>query len=266
MKSKTPSIADMMSLKRKTVLVTGGAQGIGLATALRYAEAGADIVLLDIDEVAIDKATKIIKKGCGVKVYPYRVDLSKIEAIESFWEHIDVIPDILVNNAGVFWSRKLEKLTSDDYDQMHHINTKAVVFMCKNMIMRSKKAGTIINIGSIESEMGMNNNMLAYGASKASIPAITHALTRDYTKKGWKINCVLPGGVITPGATKIGMTALKHFDFSIIATSFKFNMRLPYGKFASPDDIARVVLFLGTPMSDYMRGSKVIVDGGFLAV
>lgn len=262
----TTSIKDMLNLSGKAVLITGGAQGIGLATARRYAEAGADIILLDINERAMDKAIKNIKKDFGVKVLPYRVDLSDMNDIDKFWGRVEIMPDILINNAGVFWSRKLEKLTPDAYEKMMNINTKAVIFMCKNMITRSKKPGTIINIGSIESEMGMNSNMLAYGSTKASIPAIGHALTKDYTKKGWKINTLMPGGVITPGATKIGLTALKNFDLSILATSFKFNMRLPFGKFAKPDDIAKVALFLGTPMSDYMRGSKVIVDGGFLAV
>lgn len=148
-----------------------------------------------------------------------------------------------------------------------NINTRAVVIMCRELIKRRHgRPGTIVNISSIEGVRGMTYDMLLYGASKAAVCAVTRAIVKDYGKQGWKCNTILPGGVKTPGATSIGVTALKHFNFSFIPTSIAFSMRMPTKGIGQPDDIARAALWLGTPISNYINGTEITVDGGFLAV
>lgn len=267
MKVPHTPLADLTSLTGKTVLVTGAAMGIGRAIAERYAEAGAQVLIVDIDPSASQTA-KEISDRYKVTAIPYAVDLSDIDALQSFWNDLDTPPDILVNNAGVFWPTNLMKLTPERYGKMMDINTRAVLFMCKYFVEKRglKNPGVIVNISSLEGVRGMTPHMPVYGASKAAVLAIGRDFTQDYAKHGWRLNTILPGGVTTPGGTKLALAAFKKLDFSMLLIGMKFNSRLPTKKLGKPDDIARVALFLGLPMSSYMYGSEVVVDGGFLAV
>ncbi len=256
-----------MSLKGKTAVITGAAMGIGRQIAERYAETGANLHLIDINEAALASTANDLREAYDITVKTFAIDLGDSDAIMRAWDGMTPLPDIMVNNAAIFWPKKLEAVNDADYDRIMNINTRAVVVMCREMIKRRHgRAGTIVNISSIEGVRGMTYDMLLYGASKAAVLAVTRALVKDYAKDGWKINTILPGGVKTPGATAMGITALKHFDFSPIETSVKFAMRMPTKGMGKPDDIARAALWLGLPMSDYMNGSEVAVDGGFLAV
>ncbi len=260
------SLDKLLSLKGSLTLITGAAMGIGEAIANRYAEAGSDLILLDRDETALEKTAAHIETTYGVEVTAVVVDLSDVAAIESCLDGLTRMPNILVNNAGVYYKTKLEKLTPEAYHKMLSINTTAVVFLTKGVIARRGDAGgVIVNISSLEGVRGMTPDMIVYGVSKAGVLAAGRAVAHDYAKKGWRANTILPGGINTPGARNMGIAALKKLDFSMLITGFKFSSRLPAGKLGTPDDVARVALFLGSPMSDYMNGAEVPVDGGFLA-
>lgn len=262
------NITSLLSLKGETALITGGAMGIGKAIALLYAEAGANLQIVDINQEALEKTAHEIHKKFGVHIDTYLVDLSSSDNIATFWKNLPKAPDILVNNAGIFWSKDIQKTQPADYDRMMNINTKAPFLMCQQMIEKRgvKNAGTIINISSIEGKAAFNNDMTIYGMSKSSVMALTRGLTKDYAKYGWRTNSILPGGVMTPGAKNLGLTALKHFDFSILFTGIKFKSRLPLGRYAEPADIANAALYLAAPISSYVCGAELVVDGGFLAV
>ena len=267
MNASQKTLAELISLKGKTVLITGAAQGIGRQIAERYAEAGANVQLLDVNETALKQATEELVTTYHITAKHFVVDLADRTAIETFWRRLSPVPDILVNNAGIFWPKKLTEFEDASYDKIMSINTRAVIYMCREMIKRrAHRPGTIVNIASIEGLRGMTYDMLLYGASKASVSAVTRGIVKDYGKQGWKANTILPGGVRTPGATAMGINALKHFDFSIFETSIKFSMRMPTKGVGAPDDIARAALWLGLPMSDYINGADIAVDGGFLAV
>ena len=264
--SDTP-LTELLSLQRKTALITGAAKGIGRAIAERYAEAGASLQLIDIDQEALEKAATELRDKYGVDVKAFVVDLGDGKAVEAFWNRLSPLPDILVNNAAIFWPKKLEKVTDADYDKIMNINTRSVVIMCREMIKRrGSRPGTIVNISSVEALKGMTYDMLLYAASKSAVLAISRALVKDYAREGWKINTILPGGVNTPGAVGMGIAAIKHFDFSVLSTAVKFSMRMPTKYMGKPDDVARMSVWLGAPASDFMNGSEVVVDGGFLAV
>lgn len=267
MHASTSSLTQLINLSGKTALITGGAVGIGAAIAKRYAEAGANIILVDRDKAALHTTALALQRDYAVHVQEEVLDLADSEAIAAYWDSLSIIPDILINNAGVFRPYNLDELAPTDYRWMMGINAEAVLFMCKGMIRRrGKTGGTIINISSIEARSGFTDNMTVYGMSKSAVLALSRGLTKDYTKHGWKINTILPGGVSTPGARKLGLAALKRLDFSVILTGIKFSSRLPFGKIGTPDDIARAALYLGCPLSDYLCGSEVVVDGGFLSV
>lgn len=267
MTSANDSLSKLLSLSGKTALITGAANGIGRQSAERFAEAGAHLQLVDIDEAGLERAAEDLKESYSVHVTTHVVNLGDTEAIAQLWDSLRDLPDILVNNAAIFGPKKLKDIDNDTYEKTMNINTRSVVMMCREMIVRrGKSAGTIVNVSSIESIKAMTYDMLLYGASKAAVTAMSRALVKDYGKAGWKINTICPGGVSTPGARKVGIEAIKHLDFSFLQTSFKFSMRMPTKGIGQPDDIARAILWLATPMSDYINGAEIVVDGGFLAV
>ena len=265
---KTQPLSELTSLHGKTALITGAAMGIGRAIAERYAEAGADLQLLDIDGDKLEQAAKALQIQYGVEVTTHVVDLSDGQAILNFWELLPGAPDILVNNAGIFIKTPTEKTSVEVVDRMLAINTRAVLLMCQEMVRRRghKNPGTIVNISSIEAAAGMTSDMTVYGMSKAGVAAISRGLTKDHARDGWKVNTILPGSVMTPGAQNMGIAAIKRLDFSLFSTTFKLNMRKPVKGMGQPDDIARAALYLGSPMSSYIYGAELVVDGGFLAV
>lgn len=261
-------LSELLSLQGKTTLITGGAAGIGKSIAQRYAEAGSALILIDRDQKTLNSTKQELENKYKVTVEPVVLDLLDIDAIHDFWSNLQTTPDILVNNAGIFAQKALEDIKDSDYDRMLTINTKAVFLMCQQMIKArgAKNPGNIINISSIEARAAMTSKMTLYGMSKAALLGLTRSLTEEYSQYGWRINSVLPGGITTPGSQKMGLAALKRLDFSIIKTGMQFNSRLPYPRMGQSDDIARTVLFLGTPASDYICGTEIVIDGGFLAV
>lgn len=267
MKQSITPLAELLTLADQTVLVTGAASGIGRAIAERYAQTGAALQLIDINTAILEKTAKQLRSRYNVSIETATVDLSDSAAITQYWQQLTDLPDILINNAGIFWSKKLEAIDEASYDKMMSVNTKAVIWMCREMITRrDKSGGTIVNISSIEAVKGMTSDMTLYGASKAAVLAVSRALVKDYGAKGWKINTILPGGIGTPGTKAMGLAALRRFDASIIRNAIRYSLRMPGKNMGNPDDIARAAVWLGTPLSDYMNGAEVAVDGGFLAV
>lgn len=258
-------LSEILSFKDKKVIITGAAAGIGEAIAERFAEAGADLFLLDINKDGLFKIKKQLGKKVKTKIF--KLDLSQKKEIDNFWQKLgEDIPDILINNAGIFPSKDFLEVDENFYEKNLNVNLSSVFWMCQNFIKkRNKKGGIIVNISSIEALLPFKSDMAVYGASKAGVVGLTRSLARDYGKRGFRINVLLPGGVITPGAKKTAKEAIKHFDFSIIKTSYDFKQRLPLGRIGEPDDIAKVVLFLSSDMASYVHGALIVVDGGFLS-
>lgn len=127
MTTSSTSLESLLSLKGKTVLITGAAQGIGRAIAERYAEAGADLQLLDVSEDILDKTAKEVREKYSIEVNTYAVDLGNEEMLAKFWDELSPVPDVLVNNAGIFWPKKLEKIDAASYNKIMNINTRAVI-------------------------------------------------------------------------------------------------------------------------------------------
>ena len=144
-------LGELVSLKGRRALITGSAAGIGRAMAERFADAGADLILVDIDEKKLEEGASELKKW-GVDVTPKRVDLSKKPEIDALWDALrGSEPDTLVNNAGIYPFRDFLEIDEEFFEKVYAINLESVLWMCQRMIQaRKKQGGVIINVGSIE--------------------------------------------------------------------------------------------------------------------
>lgn len=261
----TPSIEQLISLEGKRALITGAAGGIGRAIAWRYAEAGAELQLVDVDAATL-RATAAELEAAGYRVTPYVVDLSSKEQIDTLWAQLaGCEPDILVNNAGVYPFREFAGADEAFCRQVMEINYFSVSWMCQQMICRRhKRGGVIINLGSIEAVLPFKEDLAHYSVSKAGVIALTRALAKEYARHGFRVNAILPGGILTPG-TKAAAKQVLRFRFDLIKTGIEFSQRLPVGRVGQPDEVARLALVLASDLATYVHGVAIPVDGGFLA-
>ncbi|ASJ15580.1 2-deoxy-D-gluconate 3-dehydrogenase [Thermococcus chitonophagus] len=257
---------ELISLSGKTALITGAASGIGKAAAFRFAEAGADLYLVDINEEGLNLVRERIREKFNVNVETFRVDLSKKPEIDLLWEQLKGRePDVLVNNAGVYWFKDFLEVDEAFYRKVMAINLDSVFWMCQHFVKRRKeRGGVIINVSSIEAFLPFAKGLVHYDASKLGVVALTRAIAREYGKK-IRANVVVPGGIETEGVKRLKKEAIMKFDMEKIAISFNFNARLPMGRFGDPDEVARVILFLASDLASYVNGAIIPVDGGFLS-
>ncbi len=264
-KEKVRSLQDLLSLQGKLSLITGAASGIGKAIAERYAEAGSDLNLVDIDGKGLKDLSEEMKSG-GVNVRTYEIDLSSKVEIDLLWNKIGTrVPDVLVNNAGIYPFRKFEQVDEPFLDKIYNINMKAVFWMCQKMITaRADLGGVIINISSIEAILPFKDGMYCYGPSKWGVLSLTRSLAKDYSNKGFRINAILPGGISTPGTRNVAKGLLK-LQFGLVKDGIEFMARLPMKRFGEPDEVARIATVLASDLAAYVTGAAIPVDGGFLS-
>jgi NAD(P)-dependent dehydrogenase (short-subunit alcohol dehydrogenase family) len=258
-------LAELISLNGKRALITGSAGGIGRAMAHRFAEAGADLELVDINAKGLSAVKKELAQFKH-EVNTHKVDISSREAIDFLWGELgNSEPDILVNNAGIYPFKNFLDTDEAFLQKVMDINLQSAIRMCRHMIERRlKRGGVIINIGSIEAIMPFAEGLVAYDISKTGVIALTRALAKEYGRRGFRINVILPGGIVTPG-TKAVAKEVSQFRFSLIKTGIDFKARLPMNRGGQPDEVARVALFLASDLSSYVHGALVAVDGGFLS-
>lgn len=263
--SNLPNLAQLISLKGKRALITGAAVGIGKAISYRYAEAGANLELVDINSDTLLRTRDELSQ-LKVQINTHIVDLSRKEEVDALWDRlIGNEPDILVNNAGIYPFKHFLEVDEALYRQVMEINLSSVYWMCQHMIkQRRKVGGIIINLGSIEAIMPFKEDLAHYSVSKAGVIALTRALAKEHAKHGFRVNALLPGGIITPG-TKSAAKQFLQFRFDLLKTGFQFWQRLPIGRPGQPDEVARMALMLASDMASYVHGAAIPVDGGFLA-
>jgi NAD(P)-dependent dehydrogenase (short-subunit alcohol dehydrogenase family) len=263
---KLRSLDQLISLKGKRALVTGSASGIGKAIACRFAEAGSDLDLVDIDGESLTK-TKNELEGFGTDIKIHRVDLSKKKEIDNLWENLSKYsPEILVNNAGIYPFKHFLEVDDAFFHRVMETNLHSVYWMCQHMIRkRLKLGGVIINVGSIEAVLAFKEELAHYSMSKAGVIALTRALAKEHGKHGFRINAILPGGIITPGTKAVAREVLR-FKFGLLKTGVEFSQRLPIRRPGRPDEVACMALVLASNLSSYVHGASIPIDGGFLAV
>jgi NAD(P)-dependent dehydrogenase (short-subunit alcohol dehydrogenase family) len=260
-----PSLNQLISLKGKRALVTGSAGGIGKAIACRFAEAGSDLDLVDIDGKCLTTTkNELAEFGTDIKIHV--VDLSKRKEIGKLWENVRRdSPDILVNNAGIYPLKHFLDVDEAFYHRVMETNLHSVYWMCQHMIRkRLKLGGVIINVGSIEAVLPFKEDLAHYSVSKAGVIALTRALAKEHGKHGFRINAILPGGIITPGTKAVAKEVLR-FKLDLLKSGVEFRQRLPMRRPGLPDEVACIALVLASDLSSYVHGATIPIDGGFLA-
>lgn len=259
--------SDLLSQNGRRVLITGAASGIGKAMALRFSDAGADCLLLDIDEPGLQSlASRLQSKGSSASIA--KVDLRSKSQIDTFWGELmdESLPDVLINNAGVYAIKDCLDIDEAFWNTTMSINLESVFWMCQSFIKRRlRKGGIIVNVSTIEAILPFKKDLVAYGTSKAGVIGLTRGLARDYGPHGFRINAILPGAIKTPGTKRLMKMAIQGFKVDLIKTGYDFQSRLAMGRWGEPDEVARVALFLASDSASYVQGAVIPVDGGFLS-
>ena len=258
-------LSELISLEGKRALITGSAVGIGKAMAYRFAEAGADLELVDMNSKGLGLVKNELSR-LGPQINTYKVDLSQEEEVDALWKELKgKEPDILVNNAGIYPFKNFLEVDDAFLKKVIDINLKSALLMCQHMIRRRlKRGGVIINIGSIEAILPLAEDLIPYDISKTGVIALTRALAKQYGRNGFRINVILPGGITTPG-TKAVAREVARFKMGPVKTGIELAMRLPLRRGGQPDEVARVALFLASDLASYIHGALIPVDGGFLS-
>ncbi|CAK4825647.1 unnamed protein product [Aphanomyces euteiches] len=250
-------------MKDKVVLITGAAQGIGEAIALRMAEAGAKVALSDIQEEKVEQAAIRLAKKTGLSIderfSANKVDVSQsdqvahwIESTVQRWGRIDGI----VNNAGIQLNQASVDITDEEWRKVMGIDLDGVFFCCREAAKQllPQRSGFIINISSIAAVFGMPRR-LPYGVAKAGVTHLTKVLAAEWASSGVRVNAIGPGYI----DTEINRFAFEqgHIKREDIES------KIPMAKLADPQEIAEAALFLASERSSYITGQTIFVDGGY---
>lgn len=249
-----------MLLKNKKAIITGASSGIGKDIAKEFIKNGADIAIFatnpeklahavkELEDVKVDPNQKIISKIADVSKYS-DVETSINDILNQFG-HID----ILINNAGITKDNLLMKMSEEDFDRVIEVNLKSIYNTCKVLIrsMIKNRKGKIVNISSIVGLMG-NAGQTNYAASKAAVHGFTKSLAKEVGSRNICVNAVAPGYIQT------NMT-------DVLPDTIKEQMlnNIPLKRFGTTKNVADLVLFLSSDMSDYITGQVYNVDGGML--
>jgi 2-deoxy-D-gluconate 3-dehydrogenase len=262
-----PSITQLLDLRDQVAIVTGGAKGIGEGIARRLAEAGAAVVIADLDETEARALAKELEAE-GHRASGVRADVGDRASVEQLMsEAVGAYGrlDVLVNNAGIFPFSPALETTEALWDKVIDVNLKGV-FLCSQAAARQMAqqgtGGRIVNIASIDA-LHPTGALAHYDASKGGVVMLTKALALEFGPIGIRVNAIAPGGIQTPGAQAATAATLRA-DVNPEELGRAFLARIPLKRMGVPDDIARAVLFFATPLSDYVTGALLVVDGGYL--
>jgi 2-deoxy-D-gluconate 3-dehydrogenase len=251
------SFMKLFDLSGKVAIVTGSSTGLGQGMSLGLAEAGADLVLVDIVD---SKETAEKVKALGRKVITIIADLSQKKAITDVAEKTVADfgkIDILVNNAGIIRRTPAIDFSEKDWDDVMALNSKTVFFLSQAVArdMMKRKSGKIINVASLLSFSG-GITVPSYSASKGAVSQITKALANEWAQYGLNINAIAPGYMITNNTANLRKDPERTKSISD---------RIPAGRWGTPDDLKGAAIFLASSASDYINGHVLLVDGGWMA-
>jgi 3-oxoacyl-[acyl-carrier protein] reductase len=244
-----------MDLTGRIALVTGGSRGIGRETSLLLAQAEADVIINynRSREEAEKTREEIIRQGGRADIF--QADIAKPDEVEKLFAFVKNTfkkIDILVNNAGIIKDNLLLSMGLPDWDKVLELNLRGA-FVCTKLaaeMMMPQHSGKIINISSVSAIKG-GRGQTNYAASKGGLISFTRACAVELSGKGIQVNAVLPGMIVTDMSSRVRKRAGEEILKGI-----------PCGRFGEPRDVALLVLFLASDMSDYITGQAISVDGG----
>jgi len=244
-----------LELPGRVAIVTGAAQGIGLAIAERLSRAGARVVIADVAEEAAAAAVERLGEGGG-KATGVVADVTSPDEVEALVERaLDAFGrlDILVNNAGITGrDAPLWETTDGDWEKVLGLNLTGVFYCCRAVVphMREHRGGAIINVASISGKEG-NPNMIPYSVSKAGVICLTKALAKEVIGDGVRVNCVAPAVIETPLLDQLQSEAIEYM-----------RSKVPMGRMGRSEEVAAVVHFLASDDASFVTGQCYDVSGG----
>ena len=244
----------MQRLQNKVCLITGAAQGIGLATALKFAREGAIIAVCDVRQAAVDEAVAQCR-ALGAQAVGHVMDVTQRAMVDAAVGRVNARfgrIDVLVNNAGITQDARLQKMTLEQFDRVIDVNLRGV-FHCSQAaadIMVAQGSGVILNASSVVGIYG-NFGQTNYAASKFGVIGFTKTWSRELGPKGVRVNAVAPGFVTTPILATIPANVLRDME-----------ARVPLGRLGRPEEIANVYAFLASDEASYINGAVIEVSGG----
>jgi len=244
-----------LDLSGKTALVTGASRGIGRECSMMLAEAGARVIVNyhKSEEKALEAVREI--REAGGEAEPFRADIANFDAVQALFSHLREKYgrlDILVNNAGIIKDKLLLSMDPPDWDRVLDLNLKGAFFCAKLAaeMMMPHHSGKIINMSSISAVKG-GRGQANYAAAKGGLISFTRACAVELGGKGIQVNAVLPGMIETDMSRRVRKIAGDEIVKSI-----------PAGRYGTPRDVAAMVVFLASTLSDYINGQAICVDGG----
>jgi len=251
-----------MKLEGRVAIVTGATDGIGKAIAMTFAKEGGKVMMVGRDESKGQAAMKEVSRY-GEAVF-FKADVSDSSQVrrmvdETLLKYGRI--DVLVNNAAVCPPGTVVTTSEETWDYVIDVNMKGVFLCCKHVIphMQRNNGGSIVNIGSINSLMAMENEA-AYDASKGGVLMLTKATALDFAKANIRSNCILPGAI----ETAMFRASLANSPDPKKAREW-ITSKHPVGRTGRPEEIAEVVLFLASDSSSFITGAAIPVDGGILS-
>jgi 3-oxoacyl-[acyl-carrier protein] reductase len=242
-------------LADRVAFVTGAGSGIGRAIALRFAEEGAAIAAVDLNERAASETAEAVR-ALGRRADALRADVAHAPDVEAAAQRAQASfgrLDILVNNAGITRDATIRKMTDQDFDLVIAVHLRGT-FLCTRAvagrIREAGRGGAVVNLSSISGKIG-NFGQANYAAAKAGIVALTKVTAREYARYGIRANAIQPGLIDTPMARALGEDLLKER----VADT-------PLGRIGRPEEVANVALFLASDLSSYVTGAVIEVTGG----
>ena len=247
----------LFSLEGKLAVVTGASQGIGLAIAESLARAGADIVGVSYDMPEGDSDARTVVESLGRKFTPLCADFSIRTEVTALAEDLAGRGvDILINNGGTIRRTPAAVHTDEDFDYVVDVNLRSTFILSREVgrTMMSRGHGKIVNTASLLSFQG-GVNVPGYTSSKSAVAGLTKALANEWAAQGINVNTIAPGYMVTDNTEALRNDA---------ARSKAILERIPAARWGEPDDLAGVTLFLASAASNYVHGSTLVVDGGWL--
>ena len=245
----------MNRFEHKTVLVTGGTSGIGLAAAQAFAAEGARVIVTGRDEAALEAA----RSALGGNALAIRNAAGAPGAAAELAEALKadgVRLDAVFVNAGIAKFATLEEATEDLWDQTFNTNIKGVFFQLQALSPLLNAGASVVLNGSINAHIGMPASSI-YAASKAALISLAKTLSAELLPRGIRVNVVSPGPIATPIYGKLGLAAA-----DLEKTAAGIQAQIPLGRFGTPQELASTVLHLAAPESAFIVGTEIIVDGG----
>lgn len=248
-------MSDYFRLDGKNALVTGGASGIGESTARIFAEAGANVIIVDLNEERARQLAASLPKARS-----YRCDITSEAEVKTLFDQLDGL-DILINNAGIGLVGGIQETELSDFQRLFRVNVEGTFLVTRAALPKLIAShGSIVNIGSVAGLVGVKRRF-AYCGTKGAIVALTRQLAVDYPTE-IRVNCIAPGTVDTPFVEGYLEKYHKHEKDKVRA---ELNQRQPIGRLGKPDEIARLALYLCSPAAEFINGAVVPIDGGWTA-